>query len=287
MQDAVLEGRVTNLEELMAQLLTTVDRVEHQIERTDRQIERTESNLDRLSNEMRDFKDEMRDFKDEMRDFKDEMGDFKDEMGDFKDEMGDFKDEARKSSREMSKKWGELSNKMGTMAEDLVAPSIERILRTTVGCPHDQVDFVTVRMRKRHPVSSHEQEFDVMAGCGEYLLINETKSRLDPEAVKDFADLLPQVHEFFPEHAGQQIIGAIASLYVDESLVRYGERLGLIVLGFGEDVMEVLNTPGFKPKSFKPQQPANVEKCGKMGSVGRPPHRPHFSALLNCEVCLS
>lgn len=229
MADVMLEQRVTNLEELMAQLLTTVDQVERQLERTDRQIERTDRNLGRLSNEMRDFKDEMRDFK---------------------DEMSDFKTETRESRREMNKRWGELSNKMGTMAEDLVAPSIGRILRTTVGCPEDKVDFVTVRMRKRHPVAGHEQEFDVMAGCGEYLLINETKSRLDPEGVKDFADLLPQVGEFFPEYAGKQIIGAIASLYVDDSLVRYGERLGLIVLGFGEDVMEVLNTPGFRPKSF-------------------------------------
>jgi len=166
--------------------------------------------------------------------------------------MRDFKDEMRESRREMNKKWGELSNKMGTMAEDLVAPSIGRILRTTVGCPEDKVDFVTVRTRKRHPVTGHEQEFDVMAGCGEYLLVNETKSRLDPEGVQDFADRLPQVVDFFPEYAGQQVIGAIASLYVDDSLVRYGERLGLIVLGFGEDVMEVLNTPEFRPKSFSP-----------------------------------
>jgi len=30
-----------------------------------------------------------------------------------------------------------------------------------------------------------------------------------------------------------------SSLYVDESTMRYGEKQGLIVLGFGEDVMEV------------------------------------------------
>ena len=42
--------------------------------------------------------------------------------------------------------------------------------------------------------------------------------------------------------ADRAIVGAIASLYVDPSLVRYGERLGLIVLGFGTDVMQVLNT---------------------------------------------
>jgi len=29
-----------------------------------------------------------------------------------------------------------------------------------------------------------------------------------------------------------------------------GERRGLIILGFGEDVMDVLNTPGFVPREF-------------------------------------
>jgi hypothetical protein len=90
----------------------------------------------------------------------------------------------------------------------------------------------------------------VVAACGEYVLINETKSRLDPQIVRDFADHLSEAREFFPEYAGQEFIGAIASLYVDESLVRQGEKLGLIVLGFGEGVMDVLNSPGFIPKAF-------------------------------------
>ena len=29
-----------------------------------------------------------------------------------------------------------------------------------------------------------------------------------------------------------------------------GERLGVIVLGIGEEVMDVLNSPGFAPKAF-------------------------------------
>jgi hypothetical protein len=37
-------------------------------------------------------------------------------------------------------------------------------------------------------------------------------------------------------------------LYVDQSLVLRGERLGLVVLGFGDDVMQVLNSPGFIPQ---------------------------------------
>lgn len=38
MAQAMLEQRITNLEDLMAQLLNTVDRVGRQLEQTDRQL---------------------------------------------------------------------------------------------------------------------------------------------------------------------------------------------------------------------------------------------------------
>ena len=222
MTQTVLEERVDNLEELMAELARALVRTQQQVEQTSR--------------ELRAFKDEMRAFKDEMRAFK--------------DEMRDFKEESRASRREMNRRWGELANKMGTMAEDLVAPSIPRILRAVVGCPDGAIDSIAVRVRRRHPVTHQFQEFDVVATCGEYVLINETKSSLSPEAVREFVDLLSRVREYFPEYEGKKIIGAIASLYVDPSLVRFGERQGLIVLGMGEELMDVLNSPGFRPKAF-------------------------------------
>ncbi|MCG3775515.1 MAG: hypothetical protein JW395_2356 [Nitrospira sp.] len=166
------------------------------------------------------------------------------EMAEFKREMADFKIEMRKA-------WGELSNRLGTMAEDLVAPSVPRILRTVLGCPGDAIEQTAVRMRRRSSVDpAISREFDVIASCGDYFLINETKSRLSPQDVTDFGEALASVRQFFPEVADKRIVGAIASLYVDESLVRFAERNGLIVLGFGQDVMDVLNSPGFSPRFF-------------------------------------
>ncbi len=246
MLDAIADERIIRLEDMMAevwrafaetdrqfaetgrQIAETDRRLELAYERTQRQMERTQRNLDQLSAEMREFKAEMREFKEEMR---------------------ASRERSEADIKEMKKKWGELSNKMGTMAEDLVAPSIPRILRETVSCPDNLIDMA-VRVRRHHPVSRREQEFDVVAVCGQHVLINETKSSLDVEAVKDFAQVMAVAREYFPEYADKKFVGAIGSLYVDESIVRYGEKLGLIVLGFGEDVMEVLNSPGFTPKAF-------------------------------------
>ncbi len=235
---AVLEQRVTNLEHLMAQLIQTVDQTSREM-----RMFREES-----QREMREFKDEMREFKDEMREFKDEMGEFKDEMGEFKDEMREFKNESQKEMREFREEMGRISRKMGTLAEDMVAPSIPHISRVVLDC--QEITYSAVRVKLRN-VQGELQEFDVLAVCGGYLLINETKSTLRPEHIKIFAqETLPTARDFFPEYSDKKVIGVIASLYVDDSLVRYGERQGLIVLGFGEYVMDILNSPGFKPKEF-------------------------------------
>jgi hypothetical protein len=206
-----LEERVTRLEDLMAEVWRAFEETDR---RLDRRFERTEREIDRLSQEMRVFKEEM-----------------------------------RASTREMNRKWGDLSNKMGTLAEDLVAPSIPAILRGVTGCP--EVEMMAVRMRRRHLAEpGRSQEYDVVAVCGEYVLINETKSSLNAKDVDDFVQVLSEVRVFFPEYADRHFIGAIASLYVDESVVRYGQKQGVLILGFGEDLMDVLNEPGFVPKRF-------------------------------------
>lgn len=178
-----------------------------------------------------------------------EMRAFKEEMREFKDEMAEFKDESRRQTRDMNRKWGELANKMGTLAEDLVAPSIPRILAEYIGCPESGIEFLTVRSsRKRAGGFNHE--FDVLAGCGDVLLINETKSRLNPADVDNFVKLLGEARSFFPEYAERRIVGVLASFYIDPSLVRFGERQGLVMLGASDGVMELLNNPGFSPRFF-------------------------------------
>ena len=110
---------------------------------------------------------------------------------------------------------------------------------------------MAVRVRRRHPtIAGRNREFDVVVTSQDYVLINETKSSLDAKDVSKFADNMAEAREFFPEYIGRHFIGAIASLYVEEGVVTHGQKQGLIVLGFGEDVMEVLNTPDFAPKKF-------------------------------------
>jgi len=217
-----VEERVNHLDELMAQLIQTVERTSWEMREFKEEMRRTQERTDaRSRREMQEFKEEMRQSHDR------------------------FEQEMRQSKRDLDKKWGELSNKLGTMAEDLVAPSVPNILKQVTGCA--KIKYSAVRVRKSEP---RNQEFDVVAVCDEWILINETKSRIQKKHLDDFYELMQEIHTFFPEFSGNKFIGAIASLYVDESLVSYGEKLGLIVLGFGEELMDVLNSPGFVPKQF-------------------------------------
>ena len=236
-----IEERVNHLDELMARLIQTVDRTSREMRQS----------YERSQRDMQDFRDEMQILHERAEErSRREMHEFKTEMRLSREkserEMQEFKAEMRQSKRDLDKKWGELSNKLGTMAEDLVAPSIPRILKQLTGCSAE-IEYSAVRVRKSQP---QNQEFDVVVKCENWVFINETKSNLRPEHLDKFHRLMQRIRDYFPEYKENQFIGAIASLYVDQSLVEYGETLGLVVLGFGEELMDVLNSAKYTLKLF-------------------------------------
>ena len=209
---------------------------------THRSIQSLALHIEQLSLEMRVFKNEMREFKNEMRNFKGEMQDFKTYIL----ETNARVEQELKAARQRD---AELSDKMGTLAEDMVAPSIPRILAEIVGCP-ETPRMDGVRMRKK-TADGRSKEYDVVAVCADFILINETKSRLRPSDITELAEHLAQeAHDFWPEYAGKTIIGSLAALYVDPSLISYGEKQGLIILGVQDGLMTILNQTGFIPKRY-------------------------------------
>jgi septal ring factor EnvC (AmiA/AmiB activator) len=206
-----------------------------------------------FKDEMSDFKDEMSDFKEEMSAFKDEMSDFKDEMREFKDEMRVFKDEvradqeaARREQKEMNLKWGNIANKLGTMVEDLVYPSFARIVRE--GFDQEARDII-VRFKRRLS-DGRVEEIDALAVTDELIVVNSTKATLRSKDVDDFIEQIGRFREFFPEYAALPVVGLLASLSVDDSVLRYAERNGFLVAAVGEQLMELKNHPGFEPRRW-------------------------------------
>jgi hypothetical protein len=153
--------------------------------------------------------------------------------------------------RDLNKQLGEIANKQGRMTEDLVAPSICRILQEVVDCPPNLGCGLLVRARRINPNNrSMTKEFDVIAECGDYVLVNETKSNLSPTDIDKLMYTIKDVREYFPEYTDRKIIGSLATLYADKSLVKFASRKGIMILAVGNELMDVMNEPGFKPAEF-------------------------------------
>ena len=203
----------------------------------------TEKRMSRLERALENFITSVRDS--QMR-TESELREFKEEMRVFKDEMRDYKEENKQQLREMNFKWGEMARKLGTITEDLVAPSIPRIIKEEYGL---EVTDLMVR-RKKRLMDGRSKEYDAIAVAGEYVFVDETKSTLDSEDVKDFIEDIQGFRDFFPEYEKNKVVGILASLYVDEGAIKYAEKSGFLVFAVGEALMEVRNTKGFKPKGW-------------------------------------
>ncbi|MDO8142438.1 MAG: hypothetical protein Q6358_13140 [Candidatus Brocadiales bacterium] len=169
------------------------------------------------------------------------------ELREFKDEMRNYKEENRQQIREMNLTWGQMAKKLGTITEDLVAPSIPRIVSEEFGGL--EVTFLGIRMKKKLR-DGRVKEYDAIAVADECVFVDETKSTLDSEDVNDFIKDIQEFRDYFPEYEKNKIIGILASLYADESVIRYAEKSGFLVIAVGDKLMEVKNSKGFKPKEW-------------------------------------
>ena len=251
---AVVLDRVDRLEEALANFITSVGIEFNKVYNS--QL-RTEAELRAFKEEMREFKEEMRlyreraeadtrSFQEEMREFKDEMREFKDEMREFKDEMRAYKEENRRQTRAMNRQWGDLANKLGTLVEDLVYPSLPRIVAETLG---REIIRCVPRLKQRLP-DGRVKEFDAVAVTADLVGLNSTKATLISADVDRFVADMAAFREFLPEYGALPVVGILATLAVDESVLNYAEKAGFLVLAVGDEVMEVKNRPGFEPKRW-------------------------------------
>ena len=161
-----------------------------------------------------------------------------------------FKEEVRGWKVDLHMDLGQIANKQGRLVEDMVEPSIARVLRRLLSLPGDApIAPCAPRFRARHPTDrSRMREFDIIAGYEGLALVVEVKSTLAPEQITKFAASLPEAREYLAPLGITEVMGAVASLRVDDSIVTHASRLGLVVLAVGEDLMVSKNAPGFVPR---------------------------------------
>ncbi|MDM8527660.1 hypothetical protein QUF58_05540 [Anaerolineales bacterium HSG24] len=145
-----------------------------------------------------------------------------------------------------------LSHKLGTLVEDFVAPDMRRILHLVSGCPMEDIPDVYVRQRRRLPHDKGQHlEIDAYVECDDLVLINETKESMTVDYIDHFIkNQLTRFREFFPEYREYKLWGCVSSFRMEASLVKYANRQGLITLALSDGLMQIQDTPDFKPKIF-------------------------------------
>jgi hypothetical protein len=242
MTDKVLEQRVHRLDRKLDQA----------IEQDHERLTRLE---DVLASFMKSTQDGFAKSRQEMLEFRQELAASRQrhdaEFAKFQQQMAESQKRNDVGFAKLRQEMGNLSHRLGSMVEDLVAPSLPGILKEVVACPEDQEVVVNVRIRRRHPSQPGKMlEIDAIADCGSYVLFNETKSQLTPEKVKAFLDKLGVIRDYFTEYQHYTVLGSVSALAVEASLIEYASRQGLLVLGSGEGLMTLQNTPGFTWRAF-------------------------------------
>ena len=79
---------------------------------------------------------------------------------------------------------------------------------------------------------------------------HSTKATLRSADVDSFVADIAAFHTFFPEHDALPLVGILASLAVEKSVLAYAEKQDFLVLAVGDELMEVKNRPDFEPKRW-------------------------------------
>jgi uncharacterized coiled-coil protein SlyX len=169
------------------------------------------------------------------------------EMKEFKDEMKEFKTNSEADRKQMNKQWGELAHKLGTVVEDIVAPNIPRIAKDYFGC--DELDDFMIRRQIRHSKDKGKRrEFDIIAICGNKFIINETKSTIRKEDIRDFISDLKELWDYFPKYSHYELIPIFSSLSISQDFVNYLTKNKIYAMAMKDDTMEILNKTAVEKK---------------------------------------
>lgn len=160
-------------------------------------------------------------------------------------EFHKYQEESKQERKALNKQMGELSNKFGTIVEDMVLPSLPRVIQEKFAI---SIDYV-YKNRDFHK-DGRNKEFDAFAYSQDYVFLNYTVATLKNDKVEEMEKEMQDFRFFLPEHADKKIIGILAALHIPDNVLQYAERKGYLVMGLGAYLMELKNKPNFTPFEF-------------------------------------
>lgn len=151
----------------------------------------------------------------------------------------------RETDQHLRQLEGLFTSQWGKMLEALVKPGALRLFQEW------GVDVHRTYQRSESQINGRIMEIDLLLENGSDVVVVEVKSTLKVADVQEVLADLDQFVDFFPQHRGKSIYGAVAGLTIDEYADRYAYRHGLFVLSVsGDGLVHILNGDGFRPTDF-------------------------------------
>ena len=152
--------------------------------------------------------------------------------------------QAERERKDFNKRLAELSDSMGTIIEDMVAPCGFKLAHAIFG--DEEAQTRAIRIDRKHPSRRGEvMELDLLAVGPTKVLIVEAKRRMDAEKAANLHLKAASFTEFFPEYSGKTILCAVASVYLEPSIIAFLNRERLYGIAMGDETMEVVNLGQF------------------------------------------
>ena len=152
--------------------------------------------------------------------------------------------QADRDRKDFNKRLAELSDSMGTLIEDMVAPCGFQLAQAIFG--DEEAQTCSIRIKRRHPSRPGElMELDLFAAGRAKVLIVEVKRRMDAEKAAQLHSKVASFREYFPEYSGLTVLCAVASVYLEPSVISFLNRQRIFGIAMGEETMQVLNLGQF------------------------------------------
>ena len=156
----------------------------------------------------------------------------------------ELQEQAERDRRAFNKRMAEISDSMGRLIEDLVAPCGFQLAKAIFGT--EEAEGCAIRIRRKHPAApGRSLEYDLMAVGPTKLLVVEAKWTVAPGKAREFQEQMAQLPEFFPEYAGKTLCPAVASVYLEPSVIAFLNREKIYGIAMGDDTMRVVNLGQF------------------------------------------
>lgn len=148
---------------------------------------------------------------------------------------------AEKRSQEIDRKIGKLSNRLVEFVENAVRPAAVRLFQECKIAVHEVYHGVSVQR------GNEGLEIDLLVVNDQDAVLIECKSNLNADDIKDHLERLSKVKRLMPKYANSRILGAVASMAINNEIVKYAYLQGLFVIGQSGDDLLIYNDDYFIP----------------------------------------